>query len=555
MKNRIRILVFVAIMCGLQLQTAMAGQLETAHFAAVCDKLLSEQFHPDAPGTAALVARNGQVIYKNAFGMANLELQVPMQIDQVFRIGSITKQFTAVAILQLAEQGKLGLQDSITKFIPDYPTQGNTITIENLLTHTSGIQDYARIKDSAKKGEVDYSPAEMIGFFENRPLRFAPGTRWEYSNSNYVLLGYIIEMITGEPYSEYLDKQIFKPAGMTNSSYATDIRITRNRADGYSMGDQGIENARYLSMTQPYAAGAIQSTVLDMFKWHQALYSYKLITQASLDKALSRFTLSTGDETNYGYGWRFGYIQDSPSIWHGGMINGYVAMEMYLPVEDVFVAVFSNCDCNSPEDVTAKLAALAIGETYDYKAVVLADSLLADYAGVYENGKGLLRVITVADHQLFAQSGRGPKSKVDAYANDKFAYATDSLSRIDFVRDTNGAIKSLKTRSRTAIDVWLKTDKPIPSPDGIELSDNILESYLGEYAISPDFSFTVTKNNKGLMVRATGQEAFDIFAESESKFFLKVNDAQLEFVKDSLGIVTKAILTQGGRTTEAKKIR
>jgi CubicO group peptidase (beta-lactamase class C family) len=545
----------LVVVFGLQFNLAVAQQIDSSHFTSECDRMLAGQFHADEPGATALIARDGVIIYEKAFGMANMELQVPMQVDQVFRIGSITKQFTAVAILQLMEKGKLSLQDDMTKFIPDYPTQGNKITIENLLTHTSGIQDYAKIKDTTKRGTIDFAPTEMIDYFKNRPVRFTPGTKWEYSNSNYFLLGYIIEVVTGEVYQDYLENHIVKPLGMSNSYYASDIKVIKNRADGYCKGAQGLENAEHLSMTQPYAAGAILSTVGDLFKWHQAVHSYKLITRESLNKALTRYTLSTGEKTNYGYGWRFGYIQDSPSIWHGGMINGFIAMEMYLPKEDVFVAVLSNCECNSPEDITAKLAALAIGEPYEYKVIAIEDNILASYTGVYENGKGQQRVITASEHQLSSQSGRGPKSKVNAFAQDRFVFDSDSMSKIEFARSDKGAVEKLVTKSRNGIEVWNKTNKPIPSSDGIELSEKILESYVGEYRVAPDFTFTVTKERKRLFVKATGQEAFEIFAESEAMFFLKVNDAQLEFVRDDLGIVTKAVLTQGGRTTEAKKVR
>jgi CubicO group peptidase (beta-lactamase class C family) len=555
MKSKSIVLSLVVLLFSVQSAAVMAQQVDDPHFVAACDEMLAGQFHADEPGATVLIARKGQIVYEKAFGMANLELQVPMQINNVLRIGSITKQFTAVAILQLMEQGKLSLQDEITKFIPDYPTQGSRITIEHLLTHTSGIQDYARIRDTTQRGVIDFTPGQMIDYFKNQPMRFAPGTKWEYSNSNYVLLGYIIERLTGETYQEYLESHIFKPTGMNHSSYASDTRIIKDRADGYRKGDHGFENAQYLSMTQPYAAGAIQSTVEDLFTWHQAVHSYKLLSRASVNKALTRYVLSNGDMTNYGYGWRLGYIQDSPSIWHGGMVNGYIAMAMYLPNEDVFVAVLSNCECNSPEDITAKLAALAIGEPYDYKAIVLGDSILTGYTGVYENAKGLQRVITVSEHQLYAGSGRGPKAKVNAMALDKFAPDQDELSRMEFARGDSGEVEKLVTKSRNGIEVWNKTNKPIPSADGIELSEQIIEAYVGEYEIAPDFSFTVTKDRKRLFVKATGQEAFEIFAESESKFFLKVNDAQLDFVRDDLGNVTKAILTQGGRTTDAKKIK
>lgn len=539
---------------GMRPVISTAEPLDQSRLASTCDSLLAEQFHADEPGAAALVARNGRILYKKAFGVANLELPTPMRTDHVFRIGSITKQMTAVAILQLAEQGKLRLQDDITTFIPDYPTQGNTITIEHLLTHTSGIRNYSGIVDTTHSGAVDYSPTEMIDYFKNQPMRFAPGAKWEYSNSNYFLLGYIIELITGGTYRDYIERHLFAPAGMTSSLYASDRRIVRNRADGYSKGDHGFENAEYLSMTQPYAAGAVQSTVEDLFIWHQALYAHKLVSRESLDRALARYTMSTGEQTSYGYGFRFGYIQGSPSVWHGGMINGYITMAMYLPNEDVFVAVFSNCDCNSPEDVTAKLAAVAIGEPYDFHPSTVDDTTLAGYVGVYENSKGHLRVITAADGRLFSQSGRGPCAGLSARRHDWFALEDDNTQQVLFDRDARGVVTRLTTRSRRAIDTWQKTTKPVPSPDGIRLDERTLELYVGEYEIAPDFTFVVTRTGDRLFVKATGQETIEIFAESPTTFFMKVNDAQLEFVTDDRGNASKVILTQGGRTTDAKRI-
>lgn len=528
---------------------------ETVNFAAKCDSMLAEQFKANEPGATVLVARGEEILYTKAFGMANLELQIPMRIDHVFRIGSITKQFTAVAILQLVEQGKLSLQDELTKFIPDYPTQGNKITIENLLTHTAGIRNFSSIEEVTKQGMVDFTPNEMIDLFKNQPIRFTPGTKWEYSNSGYFLLGYIIELITGESYATYLEKHIFQPTGMHDSRYASDRKIVSNRADGYSMSDQGIENSAYLSMTQPYAAGAIQSTVEDLYKWNKAVHSNKLITKQSLDRALTPFKLASGEETKYGYGWRFGYVQESPSLWHGGMINGFIAMAMYLPNEDVFVAVLSNCDCNSPEDVTAKLAALAIGNPYEYKAISVEENVMKEYVGVYENDKGLLRVVTVSENQLFSQMGRGPKSKLTSYSRDKFVFDDDVMVSLEFKRSTSGAIEKVVSKSRTGKGNWIKTDKPMPSTDGIKLYPEFLQLYVGEYEVTPEFTFVVTRENDRLFVEPTGQEVFEIFAETPTKFFLKINDAQLEFIRDEDNKVTKAILTQGGRATDAKKIK
>ncbi|HEX2684342.1 MAG TPA: serine hydrolase domain-containing protein, partial [Ferruginibacter sp.] len=323
------------------------------------DKILQEEFVSNSTGVTALVSSHGKIIYKKAFGMANIELNVPMQTGNVFRIGSITKQFTAVAILQLMEQGKLNLQDQITRFIPDYPMQGATITIENLLTHTSGIRDFTSIKDTTQRSKIDFTPAQMISYFQNQPMRFAPSSKYEYSNSNYFLLGYIIEKITGKTYQQYLEDNFFHPLGMSNSFYASDSKIIKDRAAGYTKTETEIVNADAISMTHPYAAGAILSTAEDLFKWQRAVQSYKLVKKETLEKAFTRYKLSNGKQSNYGYGWRMGFIQESPSLWHGGLINGFISMAMYLPKEDVYVVVLSNCNCMSPENVTAKLAAAA----------------------------------------------------------------------------------------------------------------------------------------------------------------------------------------------------
>ena len=250
------------ILCSLLFPIPVSAQPEDLQqLTAKFDTLLSQQFKSHEPGATALVARNGQVIYKKAFGMANLESDLPMQVDNVFWVASIGKQFTAVAILQLMEQGKLNLQDEITKFIPDYPTQGNKISIEHLLTHSSGIHNFSGMKDPEKKLALDCTPNEVIDFFKNLPMRFTPGTKWEYSNSGYFLLGYIIEQITGRPYSVYLEDNFFKPLGMTNSFYANDIRIIKNRVGAYSQGENGFLNSKPRNITHVYSAGAIQSTV------------------------------------------------------------------------------------------------------------------------------------------------------------------------------------------------------------------------------------------------------------------------------------------------------
>ena len=549
MKTPILIFALSAILC-----VRVTAQKVSPGLIASFDKLLAEQFKPNEPGTAVLISKKGQVIYKKAFGLANLELNVPMQVNNVFRIGSITKQFTAVAILQLMEKGQLALQDEITKFIPGYPTQGYSITIEHLLTHTSGIMNFSNIRDSAMKGATDYSPKEMIDWFKGQPMRFAPGSRWEYSNSGYFLLGYIIERITGKSYGQYLEENIFKPLDMSHTFYATDNRIIPYRAAGYSRGKNQIENAQYLSLTQPYAAGAIQSTVEDLFKWQQAINANRLLSKETQDKALTRYKLNDGMATNYGYGWRMGYIQESPSFWHGGLINGFITMEIYLPKEDVFVALFSNCDCQSPEEVTANLAALAIGKPYSYTAIALDTATLAGYTGVYENGNGQPKIIRLKGNQLTWQTGRGPETTIMPYREGRFFSPEEPMITIEFSKNKNSTGEMI-VHSRTANDTWTKSNKPIIAQLEIKVDQKILESYVGDYEINPNFTFTISREEDRLFLKAPGQEKVEIFAEGIARFYLKVNGAQLEFVKDNTGKITKAILTQGSRQTDARKVK
>jgi hypothetical protein len=228
-------------------------------------------------------------------------------------------------------------------------------------------------------------------------------------------------------------------------------------------------------------------------------------------------------------------------------------MEIYLPKEDVFVAVFSNCDCNSPELVTARMAALAIGKPIEYKEIPVAYSSLNDYTGVYENEKGQLRIITLSDNGLYSQIGRGPKSNIKAYQIDKFFL--DELSTLEFSRSKKGNIEKLITKNLNGNDIWNKTNKPIPSPNGMTVDQKILNTYVGDYEVTPEFTFTIIKDQVRLFIQAIGQEKFELFAETETKFFTKINDAQIEFVKDASGKITKVIMKQGGRQTEARKIK
>lgn len=553
MLRKFSLTVLFAVICfssQSQAQSKSDKQL-TAAF----DTLISSVFKPNGPGATAIVSRKGQVIYKKAFGMADLELNVPMNTENIFRIGSITKQFTAVAILQLAEKGKLTLQDDIKKFIPDYPTHGHTITVEHLLTHTSGIKSYTGMAGFEDMMRKDMKPLEIIDVFKNQPMEFAPGTQYNYNNSGYILLGYIIEKVSGKTYEEYVKENLFTPAGMSNSGYGNEKRIIKNRAVGYQKPKDDYENAAYLSMTLPYAGGSLISTVEDLWKWNQAVHSFKMVSKASLDKAFTDYKLLNGKPTRYGYGWSFSDVQGSATIEHGGGINGFLTDGIYVPGEDIFVAIFSNCNCNPPGDLAPKIAALIMGKPYDHKEIPLDEMTAKEYMGVYENETAEQRIIKATGNKLTSQRSGGNIFKIKPFEKDKFFFE-NSLSVLQFLRNSKGEIEKAKLIARGDQSNWVKTNKPIPADRSeIKVDAVVLGSYVGEYQLAPKFILAITLEGGKLMSQATGQGKNEIFAESTTRFFFKVVDAQLEFFKGDDGKITHLILYQGGQKIEGKKIK
>jgi len=519
------------------------------------DKILSSEFKSGGPGCAALVVKNGKVVYRKAFGKANIELNVNLEPGMIFRLGSITKQFTAVAILKLEEQGKLSLQDEITKFIPDYPTHGNKITVEHLLTHTSGIKSYTDMKEWTEEiQKKDMTPKELIDFFKDQPMNFEPGTKFLYNNSGYILLGYIIEKVSGESYASYMEKNIFKPLGLVHTSYDNPSEIIKNRVPGYSKADSGFANAAYLSMTQPYAAGSLLSTVDDLYTWTKGVRSGKLIRPETFEKAVKPYVLKSGTITGYGYGLGIGEISGSVCISHGGGINGFLTISIYMPAEDVFVGILSNCDGLSPENAAFKMAAIISGKLPVVKEISLDTLTLKKYVGVFENEAGEQRIISYRSGKLYSIRTGGNEYELTPYDKNKF-YFNDAMAFYEFARDKDGKVYAVNfDRIGSGSSVWKKTEKTAPSHTQISLPAEQMQKFTGVYELAPTFTITVNLEDGHLMAQPTGQPKFEIFAETPNKFFLKVVDAQIEFIAGPDGGVTKMILHQNGEH-EGKKVK
>ncbi len=390
------------------LASFLAAGIARGEIASDLDAIASSYYSATEPGAAVLVIKDGETLLRKGYGLADLEQGIPIEPDMVFRIGSVTKQFTAAAILLLAEEGKLSVEDDLRKLLPDFPTSGRTITIAQLLTHTSGIRSYTDMPDFGGKMREDMSVDQIIALFRDQPLAFEPGEKYAYNNSGYVLLGAIVEKVSGKTYETYLREKIFEPLGMSQTYYGSASRIIPKRAQGYDGVNAEFENAEYLSMSIPYAAGSLLSTVDDLAKWDRALYGTGLLSQASLDKWWKPFSLASGESIHYGYGWSISSYEGHAVVSHGGGINGFTCYLLRMPEDRVFVTVLTNKNDEkaNPGVVARKLAAAAIGKPVDEATVALDPGALAKHAGLYRTSSGARYLVKLdADRLLLRRFG------------------------------------------------------------------------------------------------------------------------------------------------------
>lgn len=522
------------------------------------DKFMTEKYPADQPGAAILVAKNDKVLFRKGYGLASLNPDKPVTPDMVFRIGSITKQFTSTAILKLAEQGKIDLKADITTYLTDFSTSGKTVTVEQLLNHTSGIKSYTSLPDAMSKKGLYISPADMMKIIQAQPSDFSPNDQWLYNNSGYFLLGMIIEKVSGTTYGEFVAKNLFKPAGM-KTSFTDDSNLPANTAKGYlKSGATEFKAADYIHPSVPYSAGAIFSTVDDLWKWNHAVFNYKLVKKESLEKAWTPTTLNNGKLVGYGYAWSLGRLGDAKVIGHGGAIDGYLTMEIYVPDQKIYVCILSNSMTANPEEYAYQVAEIAAGisNAKEPATLALTEGALDEYTGVYQISDKEDRIITRQGTQIFSQRTGGTKYEIFPYEKDAFFFK-DSPARLTFFRNADGKIESIELKSRDFIPQRAtRTNKPVPTGRiEIELPGEVFDAYAGEYELAPGFIIKIWREDKSFKAQATGQPAFEIFAETETKFFLKVVDARVEFNKDNNGKVVSMTLFQNGNQVPGKKIK
>lgn len=420
------------------------------------DRLSRSLFTEDAPGGVILAAKEGRVVYHEAFGKSNLELAVASDTNTVYSIASNAKPFTAVAILKLAEDGLLSLSDPITDYIPDYPVVGeNVVKIEHLLTHTSGIASFNGLDDSSKG--LEYSHAEFVGHVKKEDLAFSPGSDFSYSNSDYYLLGYIIEQVTGLAHGEYLQSAFFGPLGMSHTRLADENQVLERRADGYYQEDTGYSRARHVNNTFTQTPeGGLQSTAHDLFKWYSALGQGAIIGKKSMEAASQLFELSDGSHGRTGYGWFVGSLGTSRFLTRNGSGHGFSSSLVYLPEQEIFAVILTNCNWrNSGEYINAPLRVASILMGADYVGKSTHGSDTAAIQGLYESSNGESLVLFAKDGVAFLQDASGRQVRLFELGKNMY-FSEHTYTTIEWVpgsRWDNSTIV-LRTDSETTYE-WV----------------------------------------------------------------------------------------------------
>jgi CubicO group peptidase (beta-lactamase class C family) len=390
---------------------------------------------------AILVARDGKVLLSKGYGMADFENDVPNTAETRFRIGSLTKQFTAASILLLQERGKLSVQDSVCKYVAPCPEAWQPVTIHHLLSHTGGVPDFTGFPDYQKTMREPTTAEATIGRFRGLPLEFKPGESWKYSNSGYVLLGHVVEKVSGKSYESFLSENIFEPLKMTSTGYDHADVIVKRRAHGYAPGpDGGVVNASYLDMSIPFAAGGLYSTVGDLYLWDQALYGEKLLKKSSLD------AMFTAVRDGYGYGYRVNKLFNRAHATHGGGIEGFRTSINRFPDDRVTVVVLSNYEGAQVGRIARDLAAVAFGEKYELpveRTVVKIDPKIYDaYVGEYELQPGFVFNVTREGDSLMMQATGQGKTELFPTSETNF-FPKVVRADITFVKDAAGRVTHL----------------------------------------------------------------------------------------------------------------
>ena len=557
MKKKIGFISSIIIFINLILSINLSGQ-EKSKISGL-DNYISNIFRilqvDTMPGASLLVSQNGNIIFQKGFGYADIEKKIPVTPDTKFKIGSISKQFTAVAILKLKVEGKIKIEDKLSKYLPGFP-RGNEVTIYQLLTHTSGIHDYNFQPNLDVNKPI--APQALLEIIEKFPFDFNPGEHYQYSNSGYFILGYIVSQLSGKTLGEYLNGKFFKPLGMNNTGiYETNI-VLNNEAQGYSMNDEASKKADFQEMSWALGVGSIYSTTKDLYKWNEAIFNGKILSDATLKAAFTQSVLNNGGKVDYGFGWFLSINRGLKFIQHSGVSSGFYSYLERQPENKITICVLCN-SLPTPKGINPILNGQAISEfilsdkmekqNMGVIDTTVSENILRKYVGRYNYGHGMAMLVTLKDKQLFGQiTGQAPNPLTPVSANE-FYFKTMN-AKIKFVSDSSSTVDRLiQYQDGVSFEASrLKDEMPV------KINPNFLEKLTGKYDFGNNYVIEIIKENDKLFVLTPNMPKYELLPTGELDYFMMEAASRISFTLNKDGKAESLTSTFDGMIMPAKRL-
>lgn len=507
------------------------------------EEVLALHFDPHCPAFSVLVGKGNEIIFEKVSGITTNPVEDESKYQ--FLIASITKQFTAVAVMQLIEKEALSLQDDVRKFVPEFLPNGPPITIRHLLNHTAGLDNQTIIPEEIRV-KVESQDA-MLELFKDHGVLFEPGTQYRYSNLGYMLLGHVIQNVSGMSCQAYFRKFLFEPAGMQYSDLIVDNRTYNGLIEGYTRSGEQIRSAEHVNMVLPFTGGGIISTAMDIYRWYQALMSYKIISRESLELCFTD-NMVKGQPTHYGFGWMVGQLRGEKVIKHDGIISGFLSFAAYMLEEDIMVVTLCNCDNVPYLEVPASLImAIVMDQPFEDQTESLPKTDIENVIGEYtSNGK--TQYISSQNNTIVLHEKGGTKHVLIPQSTGSLL--VESTLDIITLEETNKVVSGFHLSSLSANSIWLRSGTG-KMYETLGLSDHERAAFVGKYQV-PDAFVSEVYEEDARMYGRVGHDAHEIFCFEKDRFFAHGIDAEIHFHRNEHGEIDGFSLMQG---REMKAVR